>query len=375
MKRLYILFFCVLFVGLIVRPCFSGYLGAEISLGVGEDVARRFNLTWGEGFLVTRVVWGSAAKKGGLQVGDVIIRWGDHRAEDMVDFWAAVSKAEPGSILKVMVIRGKEVGSVSMKLAESGTKEEEQRQKEALAQKEAEVARMKAAIQEEEEAAEQRRKEAAVQEEKETAVQRQVQAEAWRNLKTTRKIKTRKDYAVLVVACMKLNQKLPKCGEGLDYGAEIGMDSGVIYHIMEAPDSYVGHYFWSTVPRGWVGPMVEQMAYVSGYKIKGNGCSFFLNFPSVWVKTGPYSKSQVTGKGYFTSRVVVPRRRYEEVLCRFTGLEEFVNVYGEISKGASFQVVAVCGQNSYYESDKVNGVYTWDALELNKIIKKIGNGW
>lgn len=112
----------------------------------------------------------------------------------------------------------------------------------------------------------------------------------------------------LVDVCVDLNQKLPKRGKGLDYGVEIRMDSGVIYHICVASGSYVGHYFWSTVPTSLFGPIPEQMAYASNYKISGTGCSFFLNFSPVWVNLDEGGQTEVTGKGYFTSRVVIPRR-------------------------------------------------------------------
>jgi len=94
-----------------------GWLGVEIR-EVDEVIAKQFNLPEKEGVLVNRVMEGSAAEKGGMQRGDVIIRFGDHEVKGVIDLQDVVARTEPGKTVKVVVIREKKEVPLSIKLAE-----------------------------------------------------------------------------------------------------------------------------------------------------------------------------------------------------------------------------------------------------------------
>jgi serine protease Do len=94
-----------------------GWLGVEIR-EVDEVIAKQFNLPSKEGVLVNRVIEGSAAEKGGMQRGDVIIKFGDHRVKGVTDLQEVVGKTEPEKTIKVVVIRDKKEVPLSIKLTE-----------------------------------------------------------------------------------------------------------------------------------------------------------------------------------------------------------------------------------------------------------------
>jgi len=94
-----------------------GWLGVEIR-EVDEVIAKQFNLPSKQGVLVNRVIEGSAAEKGGMRRGDVIVKFGDHEVKGVTDLQEVVGKTEPEKAVKVIVIREKKEVPLSIKLAE-----------------------------------------------------------------------------------------------------------------------------------------------------------------------------------------------------------------------------------------------------------------
>lgn len=114
-----------------------GWLGIEIR-EVDEVIAKQFNLPKKEGVLVNRAMEGSAAEKGGMQRGDVIIKFGDHEVKGVTDLQEVVARTEPGKKVKVVVIRDKkevpltiELGEMPETIEEAGPgKEQKEKEKE-----------------------------------------------------------------------------------------------------------------------------------------------------------------------------------------------------------------------------------------------------
>jgi len=106
-----------------------GWLGIEIR-EVDEVIAKQFSLPKKEGVLVNRVMEDSAAEKGGMKRGDVIIKIGDHKVEDVRDLQKVVTKTKPGKKVKVVVIREKKEVSLTIKLGEMPEMTEEARVRE-----------------------------------------------------------------------------------------------------------------------------------------------------------------------------------------------------------------------------------------------------
>ena len=103
-----------------------GWLGIEIR-EVDEVIVKQFNLPNTKGVLVNRVMEDSAAEKGGMKRGDVIIKVGDHKVEDVRDLQKVVTKTKPGKKVKVVVIREKKEVTLTIKLGEMPEMVEEAR--------------------------------------------------------------------------------------------------------------------------------------------------------------------------------------------------------------------------------------------------------
>ena len=106
-----------------------GWLGIEIR-EVDEVIAKQFSLSNTKGVLVNRVMEDSAAEKGGMKRGDVIIKVGDHKVEDVRDLQEVVTKTKPGKKVKVVVIRDKKEVPLTIKLGEMPEPTEEARVRE-----------------------------------------------------------------------------------------------------------------------------------------------------------------------------------------------------------------------------------------------------
>jgi len=114
-----------------------GWLGIEIR-EVDEVIAKQFNLPNKEGVLVNRVMEGSAAEKGGMKRGDVIIQFEEHKVKNARDLQDVVSGTKPGKKVKVVVIREKKEVPLTIKLGEMPEPTEEARAEEKKEEKERE---------------------------------------------------------------------------------------------------------------------------------------------------------------------------------------------------------------------------------------------
>lgn len=83
-----------------------GYIGVQI-VPLTEEYAKELGLPNNEGALVGQVVGGGPADKGGLQVGDVILKAGDSAVKDFGDLVGTVEKTSIGKTIQLAVWRNK----------------------------------------------------------------------------------------------------------------------------------------------------------------------------------------------------------------------------------------------------------------------------
>ncbi|SMP14063.1 serine protease Do [Desulfurobacterium pacificum] len=83
-----------------------GWLGVYIE-DISPEIAQKFGVK--HGVLVTKVMSGSPAEKGGLKSGDVIIRYNGEPVKNVTDLQLKVINTRPGEKVKITVVRdGKE---------------------------------------------------------------------------------------------------------------------------------------------------------------------------------------------------------------------------------------------------------------------------
>ena len=81
-----------------------GWLGVQIQ-AVSAEMAEALRVKDATGALVAAVVDKSPAARAGVQVGDVILKFGDTAIKDARDLSKAVAKAEPGSKVHIDIVR------------------------------------------------------------------------------------------------------------------------------------------------------------------------------------------------------------------------------------------------------------------------------
>lgn len=81
-----------------------GWLGVELR-EITPDIARQLDLNTSEGVLVMSVVDGSPAETGGVQRGDVILRWNGEPTPDPLTLSRLVAATEIGSTADLVVLR------------------------------------------------------------------------------------------------------------------------------------------------------------------------------------------------------------------------------------------------------------------------------
>ena len=85
-----------------------GWLGVMIQ-NLTQDLADSFSLKTTQGALVSDVLPNGPAFKGGLQRGDVIVKFGDQRVENVSELPRLVAAVQPGNTVDVVILReGKE---------------------------------------------------------------------------------------------------------------------------------------------------------------------------------------------------------------------------------------------------------------------------
>jgi serine protease Do len=99
-----------------------GYMGIGIS-DVTPENAKFFHVENNEGAVVTQVEDGSPAAKAGLKVGDVIIELDGQKVSDASQLQIEVGQKEPGSSIKLGVLRDGKNVNVSVALEEMGSRD------------------------------------------------------------------------------------------------------------------------------------------------------------------------------------------------------------------------------------------------------------
>ena len=99
--------------GRVTRP----YIGIE-SATVTPSIAASYDLPRDDGLIITRVVAGTPAQRGGLQANDIIFAINDQTVRDQTEFQKALARFKPGDTITLKVNRGGQEVSVEITLAE-----------------------------------------------------------------------------------------------------------------------------------------------------------------------------------------------------------------------------------------------------------------
>jgi len=101
-----------------------GYMGIGIS-DVTPENAKFFHVENNEGAVVTQVEDGSPAAKAGLKVGDVITELDGQKVSDASQLQIEVGQKEPGSSIKLGILRDGKNINVPVRLEEMGSRDHE----------------------------------------------------------------------------------------------------------------------------------------------------------------------------------------------------------------------------------------------------------
>ena len=94
-----------------------GYLGVGIQQ-LTPELARQFGRKEKTGALVTQVTFGSPAEKGGIQVGDIILKFNGVEIKNIQEFRNRVADTPIGSKVTLVVSRGNQEGSLTVEITE-----------------------------------------------------------------------------------------------------------------------------------------------------------------------------------------------------------------------------------------------------------------
>ena len=93
----------------------SPWIGIEVR-EIDETIAQSLGLPNLKGVYVSKVIEDSPADKGGIEIGDVIIRFNRQSIEDTPDLKNFLSTLSPGTRVQVVLIRGDERKSLYVKI-------------------------------------------------------------------------------------------------------------------------------------------------------------------------------------------------------------------------------------------------------------------
>lgn len=99
--------------GRVIRP-YLGVIGGDVN----EALAEQYKLAVNTGVYVSELVPGGPAQKAGLQAGDVIVSLNKKQVKDFGDLREIIEKLQIGDAVEVLVMRGKDEKSMSVKLSE-----------------------------------------------------------------------------------------------------------------------------------------------------------------------------------------------------------------------------------------------------------------
>ena len=94
-----------------------GYIGVQI-VPLTEQYAKELGIKDNKGALIGGIVNSSPAEKGGLKVGDLIIKVNNKKINNYVDLVNMVNKTKIGKTLKIKVIREKQELNLFITVAE-----------------------------------------------------------------------------------------------------------------------------------------------------------------------------------------------------------------------------------------------------------------
>ena len=103
-----------------------GWLGVAIQ-PLTSELAEAFGVKGEKGVLVNRVVPASAAEKGGLRMGDILVAWDKNRISGVKEFRQMVAGTSPGVSVPIEVLRGGKRFMVTVTLAEAEGKAQARR--------------------------------------------------------------------------------------------------------------------------------------------------------------------------------------------------------------------------------------------------------
>ena len=99
-----------------------GWLGVAIQ-PLDEAMAKSFGYDSTEGALVGDVLPNGPAKDAGLKPGDIVVRFGDTKIHDMQQLRNLAAATEPGTKVKIEVMRGGKLVSVNLRVAQRDNEE------------------------------------------------------------------------------------------------------------------------------------------------------------------------------------------------------------------------------------------------------------
>ena len=94
-----------------------GFLGVMIQ-DLTPDLAKKLDVKESEGVVVSQVNAGTPAADAGIEPGDVIVEYGGESVANVAKLRAKVAVTRPGSEAKIVVVRGGERKSLTVKVAE-----------------------------------------------------------------------------------------------------------------------------------------------------------------------------------------------------------------------------------------------------------------
>jgi len=83
---------------------------------ISSELAKKFGVK--EGVLVTKVIKGSPAQKGGLRSGDIIVEFNGEPVKNVADLQLKVIGTKPGQKVKITVIRDGEKKTLTVKIGQ-----------------------------------------------------------------------------------------------------------------------------------------------------------------------------------------------------------------------------------------------------------------
>jgi len=106
------------------RDVSYGWFGV-LAQDITDQIAEYFNLSDEKGVLISKVYKDSPAERAGIKEGDIILAFGNTKLDNTYDLVDNVSKAKPGSVIKVRLIRDRVLKNIPVTIGEYPGKSKE----------------------------------------------------------------------------------------------------------------------------------------------------------------------------------------------------------------------------------------------------------